>query len=141
MPHALGAQRRIDHVDGLALRDRLVRAGRLADVAIDAELVDLQGHGRIVSAAPAAGVAAAEHRCPWTTKPARCGLRRDPRFRGDDDLAATPALRTWAVTSLGFDEHVFHAGRLDGGLDALAVGGVADVQHAHALHGVRGDGL
>src|SRR5690606_8255770 len=42
MAYALGAQRRIDDVDRFPLRDRLVRADRLADVAIDAELVDLQ---------------------------------------------------------------------------------------------------
>src|SRR5690606_36816236 len=51
MPHALGAARGVDHVDGLALRDGLVRAGGLADVAVDAELVDAQCHGAIVDPA------------------------------------------------------------------------------------------
>src|SRR5690606_23616881 len=50
MADALGPQRRIDDVDRFALRDRPVRAHRLADVAVDAELVDLQRHARIVSA-------------------------------------------------------------------------------------------
>src|SRR5690606_14943886 len=44
VPHALGAQRRVDLVDRLALRNRGVRAGRLADVAVDAQLVYFQRH-------------------------------------------------------------------------------------------------
>src|SRR5690554_4819995 len=43
---AFGAQGRIDHVDRLALRDRPVRANRLADVTVDAKLVDPERHGR-----------------------------------------------------------------------------------------------
>src|SRR5690606_32785793 len=74
MPDAFGAQRRVDHVDGFALGDRAVRAGRLADVAVDAELVDLQGHARIVSPAPG---------------PARS--KRGTPSRGPGDLFAIPA--------------------------------------------------
>src|SRR5436190_13576134 len=44
MADALGAARRIDQVDLLALGNRLVGAGRLADVAVDAKLVDAKGH-------------------------------------------------------------------------------------------------
>jgi hypothetical protein len=44
MADAFGAQRGIDHVDVRPLRDRLVRARRFADVAVDAEFVDLQRH-------------------------------------------------------------------------------------------------
>src|SRR3546814_8664553 len=46
MADAFGAARRVDHVDRFALRDRLVGTGRLADIAVDAEFVDLQGHGK-----------------------------------------------------------------------------------------------
>src|SRR5690606_29455804 len=42
---AFGAARRVDHVDDFALRDGIVRARRLADVAVDTKLVDLEGHG------------------------------------------------------------------------------------------------
>src|SRR5690554_506278 len=45
MADALRAQRRIDHIDGFALRDRPVRADRLADVTVDTKLVDLKRHG------------------------------------------------------------------------------------------------
>src|SRR5690606_22628175 len=54
VPHALGAQRGVDHVDGLALGDGAIRARGLADVAVDAELADAQGHGAIVDPARAA---------------------------------------------------------------------------------------
>src|SRR5690606_3435909 len=74
----------------------------------------------------------------WGTT-ARTSL--DPRLRGDDLPAATPALRAWAGRSPGFDEDVLDAGRLHRGLDPLGVGGVADVDKAHAFHGVRGDAL
>src|SRR5207342_2236812 len=37
---AFGAARRVDQVDRLALGNGLVRAGRLADIAVDAKLVD-----------------------------------------------------------------------------------------------------
>src|ERR1700757_1844405 len=44
---ALGALAGIYHVDLQALRDRAVRALRLADVAVDAFVGDHQGHGRL----------------------------------------------------------------------------------------------
>src|SRR3546814_1390065 len=46
MADAFGAARRVDHVDRFALRDRLVGTSRLADIAVDSEFVDLQGHGK-----------------------------------------------------------------------------------------------
>src|SRR5882757_7502708 len=48
MTDALGTQVWIDLVNLNALKDRLVRAFRLADVAVDALVGDLQGHGRIL---------------------------------------------------------------------------------------------
>ena len=50
-PDALRALRRIDHVDLGALRDRVVRAFGLANVAVDALVGDHQRHGCDVSAA------------------------------------------------------------------------------------------
>ena len=45
MADALGAQVRVDDVNFFALRDRSVRALRLADVAVNAVVGDDQGHG------------------------------------------------------------------------------------------------
>ena len=42
--YAFRAARRVDDVDVLAHADGLVGARRLADIAVDAELVDLQRH-------------------------------------------------------------------------------------------------
>ena len=56
MADALGAARRIDDVDLFALRNRLVRTRRLADVAVDAERIDLQGHADIVVTGRGRGV-------------------------------------------------------------------------------------
>src|SRR5690606_2813578 len=44
MADALGAARRVDHVDEVALAARLVRAAGLADIAIEAGFGDLQRH-------------------------------------------------------------------------------------------------
>jgi hypothetical protein len=44
--HALGAAQRVDDVDRVADRDRLVGAYRLAGVEGGAVVVDQQGHGR-----------------------------------------------------------------------------------------------
>src|SRR6185437_9856276 len=51
MPDAFRAQRRIDDVVLLALRDRAIGAHGLADVAIDAGVGDLQGHRGILAPA------------------------------------------------------------------------------------------
>jgi hypothetical protein len=51
--HALGAARGIDHVELDAHGDRLVRALRLAHVAVDALVGDLEGHGPIGLRVPA----------------------------------------------------------------------------------------
>src|SRR5574343_1405494 len=45
MADAFGAAVGIDDVDVLALADGLVRTGRFADVAVDADGMDDQGHG------------------------------------------------------------------------------------------------
>src|SRR5690606_22338319 len=108
MADALGAQRRIDDVDRFALRDRPVRAHRLADVAVDAELVDLQGHARIVSAGRRgtvpppekavrirAGSASAGGRSPGPTRPASpgrgpCTAPLRSRYRGRARRRARP---------------------------------------------------
>src|SRR3546814_3254173 len=60
MADAFGAARRVDHIDRFALRDRLVGTGRLADIAVDAEIVDLQGHGK-------GGRGWAKRACPSTS--------------------------------------------------------------------------
>jgi hypothetical protein len=52
MPDALGALRRIDDVELLARRDRLVRALGLAHIAVDALVGDHQRH--VVTFLPAA---------------------------------------------------------------------------------------
>jgi hypothetical protein len=44
MTDAFGAQRRIDDVELLAKRNRLVRADGFADVAVDAGIEDLERH-------------------------------------------------------------------------------------------------
>src|SRR5690606_15635340 len=88
---AFGAQRVVDHVDRFALRDGLVRTGRLADVAVDAELVDLEGHARIVSAGPQmavpvpgrGGAIAVNAAVPGSGRaPHRCETWLRPRRRG-----------------------------------------------------------
>jgi len=48
MAHALGAAGRVDDVNVFALGNGLVRAGRFADITVDAQGVDLEGHGDIV---------------------------------------------------------------------------------------------
>ncbi len=58
MADAFGAFRRVDHVDLRALRDRLIRAFGLADVAVDAFVGDDQRHRAIrILLGPAAMVA------------------------------------------------------------------------------------
>ena len=46
---AFGAERGRDLVDLPAFRDRPVRTDGLADVAVDAEIGDLEGHGRCLT--------------------------------------------------------------------------------------------
>jgi len=53
MADTFGAARGVNDVDVLALRDGLIRAGRFADIAVDAQRVDLEGHGRILRAGEA----------------------------------------------------------------------------------------
>src|SRR5690606_10632043 len=130
---------------------RPVRAHRLADVAVDAELVALQGHARIVSAGRRgtvpppekavrirAGSASAGGRSPGPTGPASpgrgpCTAPPSITVKG----SRPPAGATGDL--LGLDEHVVDARRFDRRLDPPVVGRVADVDHAHTLHGVGRD--
>src|SRR5690606_1121940 len=86
MADAFGAARRVDHVDGFALRDGLVRACRFADIAVDAELVDLQGHVGLAGAAAATPLRARTSRNAVAPSPARGGLAPP---RGVVHLAST----------------------------------------------------
>src|SRR5690606_21695293 len=103
MADAFGAQRRVDHVDRFALRNRPVRAYRLADVAVDAELVDLQGHARIVRAARAGTVPSLERRLPHAPrggmgKAAPAGRARPGAYFASTNTYSTPAGSTTALT-------------------------------------------
>src|SRR5690606_35686771 len=134
MADALGAARRVDHVDGFAHGDRLVRAGRLADVTVDAELVDFQRHGD--DSSPAHRVLPPGR---WTGTGRRGRAGRSGAAPAGTAHGHANRHGRYRTGLLGFDEHVLGAGRLHSGLHAGVVGGGADEQHAHVLHGIRRD--
>ena len=115
---AYAAARGMDDVDRLALRDRLVRAGRFTDVAVDAQLVDQQGHTvRRTSKGPSG----------WPEGPG--GL-----LGFDEDVLATggfhQGLHAGAVGGLADEQHL---GALDGVRGGTGERGDHQVGHLAAV--------
>ena len=116
MSNTFGTTRRIDFVDDCALGDGLVRAGRLTDVAIDAQFVDQQ-RLRPTRKRPEARMQSGAF--------IENGNNNPDFIRATDTVVPTGSLR--------FNEHEIGRGRRNSIAHALFVGCSANEQHTHVL--------